>query len=128
MKVNELIETFNAMPDLSGDDNLRISAMGGMAGYPVIESASRGFDWNNHSVVLTTKTPLQIHVPVDKKKAEIELLAVAQAVMVAVETMFTPKTKSFYRACEVARPLREAVYRCKQRLEGYDPDKFNLKT
>ena len=70
MTINELIEKLNTMKQAHGDMTLRVQAMGGLAGYPVIDNACNGFDWNKNSIVLIPHLPLTIdRKALDKIKA-----------------------------------------------------------
>lgn len=51
MTVNEFIEWCN-QAGLTGDEKIRVSAMGGMRTGKDIKSAAKGFDWDNGAVVL----------------------------------------------------------------------------
>lgn len=61
MKVNEFIAKLNEL-GVSGDQQLCVSAMGGIGGSGrEISNVSQGFDWDRGKILLHTSQPLEIH-------------------------------------------------------------------
>jgi len=60
MRVNEFIEACNSMPQMHGDMEIRVSALGGMREGKSIKSLRIGFDWDMGAVILEPTIPLTI--------------------------------------------------------------------
>jgi hypothetical protein len=69
MTINELIAEFNRL-QLSGDEQVRVQAFGGMRHGKNINKVSVGFDWDKGAVVLHPEIPLTIFERPEAKKAK----------------------------------------------------------
>lgn len=67
MTINEFIDQLNKL-GVSGDQELRISAFGGMRHGKSIKCVSQGFDWDMGAVIIHPEHALTMYVPPKAKR------------------------------------------------------------
>lgn len=67
MTINEFIEQLNKL-GLSGNEELRISAFGGMRHGKSVKGVSKGFDWDMGAVIIHPEQALTTCVPPKEKE------------------------------------------------------------